>query len=92
VATEVWTLPDCPRCEKVKAALRARGEEFTERDIGKLWAGEDRDVEAMVQLALQGGAAPLVRREGVFLKPGEVEALLAEGDKCSSSSCHTLPR
>jgi glutaredoxin len=46
--TEVWTLPDCPDCEEVKAELRFAGIPFAERSLIKLRKGEILDVNRRI--------------------------------------------
>lgn len=78
----VWTLPDCPRCEKAKAALRAGGLSVTERELRRLRSGEEPDVDAMAQLLLTDETTPLVRANGRFWEPEEIDVLglLREGE------------
>ena len=87
----VWTLPDCPRCEKAKAALRSGGFVPEEKDLRKLRSGDEPDIDAMAHLAMTGGIAPLVRVGERFLEPHEVEALIEGDEACLKSSCHTRP-
>jgi glutaredoxin len=88
----VWTLPDCPRCDKVKAALRAGGRPVCEKNLEKLRSGEEPDVDAMAQLMLTDELAPLVRTDDRFLGLEEIDRLIEEGDGCSNSNCRSLPR
>jgi hypothetical protein len=87
----LWTLPDCPRCDKVKAALRAGGFAPDEKDLRKLRSGEEPDVDAMTHLVMTGEVAPLVRVGDRFLEPDEVDGLIEGDDACLSSNCH-FPR
>ena len=74
--TEVWTLPDCPDCEEVKAELRAVGIPFAERSLIKLRKGEILDVDAMTEVVMRDGKAPMVRVDGRFLSDDELTAFL----------------
>lgn len=75
----VWTLPDCPLCEKAIWVLEKRHRHVTRLSLEKLSKGEEPNVDAMAHLALTGGAAPLVFIDGRFLEPEEVDALIASG-------------
>ena len=77
---EVWTLPDCPRCEEVKTALTEAGFRFVECPLQKLKTGEILNVDAMVQLVMQDNAAPLTRVDGRFVSDVEFEAMLLGTD------------
>jgi glutaredoxin len=68
--TIVWTQEGCPLCERVKEALSDEG--FEERHAEELLSGDDPDVEAMAQLAMQNMELPLVQRGDVFLDPHDV--------------------
>lgn len=74
--TEVWTLPDCPDCERVKVELRAAGIPFAERSLLKLRKGEILDVDAMTEVVMRDGKAPMVRVDGRFLSDNELTAFL----------------
>ena len=74
--TEVWTLPDCPDCERVKTELRAEGIPFAERSLLKLRKGEILDVDAMTEVVMRDGKAPMVRVDGRFLSDNELTAFL----------------
>lgn len=88
----VWTLPDCPRCDKVKTALRSGGFHPVEKDLRRLRSGDEPDVDAMAHLVMTGETAPLVRVGERFLEPGEVEALIGGDDACLKSNCRFHPR
>ena len=88
----VWTLPDCPRCERVKQALRTGGVPVEVRDLRLLRSGEEPDVEAMTQLVMTGEEAPLVCIGGRFLDPEEIAGLMEGRDGCSNSNCHSPHR
>ncbi len=69
----LWTMQDCPNCEKEKKILLAEGYEVRVRDCGAGdWKGlandPDRD-DVMAQLQVQDGAFPVVRIEGKFRRP-----------------------
>jgi glutaredoxin len=74
--TEVWTLPDCPECERVKADLRRAGIPFAERSLPRLRRGEILDVDAMTEVVMRDGKAPMVRVDGRFLNDDELTAFL----------------
>ncbi len=80
---EVWTLPNCPRCEKAKAGLTGAGLAFEERSLDALRRGNIRDVEALAALAMADYQAPLVRMDGRFMERHELVTLMAGcGDGC----------
>jgi len=67
----IWEQEDCPLCENAIALYKAKGIEPDVRCISKLMSGAEEHVDAMVALAMQNNVLPLVRADGVFLKPGE---------------------
>lgn len=75
----IWTLPACTRCSKVVKALRGMGRKIIRHSVDKLRSGEEPDPVAMAALVIGGGIAPIVRIEGMFLDPDEVDALV-EGE------------
>ncbi len=75
----VWRLEDCPRCENAIVALEGAGRKVITRDLQRLVRGDEPDVDAMAHLAMIGGQAPLVRVDGRFLEPHEIEDLVATG-------------
>lgn len=75
---EIWSLPDCPRCDELKAYLKDAGVPFTEKSIASLRAGEIRDDEALVELALNDGTAPLIRVHGQFVTLLALPSILQE--------------
>ena len=77
---ELWTLPGCPRCEEAKSALKTAGIEYVERDIEALQTGGIPDVDAMTNLVMCDGRAPMVRADGRFIDEREFEALLSGTD------------
>ena len=80
---EVWTLPNCPRCEKAKAGLASAGLAFEERSLDALRRGDIRDVEALAALAMADYQAPLVRWDGRFVERHELVTLMAScSDGC----------
>ena len=60
----LYTLPDCPECDRVKEKLTSEGVEFEEKSAAHLTSGIEHDMEAMVQLATQGMAAPVMLVDG----------------------------
>ena len=80
---EVWTLPNCPRCEKAKAELASAGLAFEERSLDALRRGDIRDVEALAALAMADYQAPIVRMDGRFVERHELLTLMAGcGSQC----------
>lgn len=67
---KIWTQDDCPDCEEVKRVLGNIIKEEVPADA--LTSGEERDVDAMVQLAMQNHALPLVKLDGEFIHPQEI--------------------
>ena len=74
---EVWMLPDCPRCHDAMAVLRAAGHEPAAQPIQALRSGETCDVDAMAQLVMTDGLAPMVRVNERFLESEEVDSLIS---------------
>lgn len=74
---EIWTLADCPRCEEAKAALRKAGFNFIERSMEALRKGAILDIDAMAELAMRDGAAPLFRVDDRFISDTEFAAMMA---------------
>ena len=60
----VYSAPSCPRCSAAKNHLEALGYAVEERDAEGLTRGEFKDVEAMAELAVNGGALPVVVVDG----------------------------
>ena len=56
----VYSAPSCPRCSAAKNRLDALGYAVEEREAEGLTSGKYRDVEAMAELAVTGGALPVV--------------------------------
>jgi glutaredoxin len=77
---EIWTMPDCPRCEAAKNALRSAGLGYEERSLEALRKGEILDVDAMTEAVMQGGLAPMIRVDDRFLSDAEFEAMLPGTD------------
>jgi glutaredoxin len=73
---EIWTLADCPRCEAAKNALRSAGLGYEERSLEALRKGEILDVDAMTEVVMRDGLAPMIRIDGRFLSDAEFEAML----------------
>lgn len=63
----LWTLRDCPVCDRVKHCLPEGG--YTELDANALIDGTQKHPEAMVQLAMQDMQLPLVMVNGYFVDP-----------------------
>lgn len=78
---ELWTLPDCPRCEKAGRRLREAGLPYALRSIEALRRGEIQDVDALAYLVLSDGQAPMIRVDGRFVTRAEFEDLLAEAER-----------
>lgn len=78
MTAKVWTLFDCPRCHKAIAALDRRRRKVTCHSLENLVSGEEPDLDAMTQLSICGGIAPLVFLDGRFLSPEEINALISE--------------
>jgi hypothetical protein len=76
---EVWTIPDCCLCEQAKAYLVSNNLPFTERSLLELRRGEINDSDALVELALNDGDAPLIRVNGHFITLLVLPTLLQEG-------------
>ena len=75
---EIWSLPDCPRCDELKAHLMTAGVAFNEKSLVSLRAGEIRDEEALVELAINDGTAPLIRVHGHFITLLALPTILKE--------------
>jgi len=75
---EVWTLPDCPTCEQVEADLTDAGIPFVKRSLIALRDCEITDDDAMAELILRDGAAPLIRVDGRFISVGQIQQYLQE--------------
>jgi glutaredoxin len=56
----VWTNENCPKCDAVKAALKAQGVEIEERPAAGLTNGDEFNPKALKMLAAQNYATPLV--------------------------------
>ncbi|MHC4871020.1 MAG: glutaredoxin family protein [Planctomycetota bacterium] len=61
----IWTQEGCSLCEKVKEIFK--GKDFEERNAEDLINGDDRNVDAMTQLAMQNMELPLVMIDGHFV-------------------------
>ena len=65
----LYVVPDCPLCARVRAWLRRRGLEFTERDV----ANDFGALRAMYKLTRQG-LVPVVQTDaGALVRPDEEE-------------------
>ena len=56
----IYFAPACPRCSTAKNRLEALGYAVEERDAVGLASGQYHDAEAMAELAINGGALPVV--------------------------------
>jgi glutaredoxin len=72
---KIWTQAGCAMCEKVKQHFT--GEGYEESPVTALLSGEDRNEQAMVQLAMQDMQLPLVMVDGQFVNPREILAGVA---------------
>ena len=68
---KLWIAPGCELCVRVRDALLDRGyTEIIERPASDLTSGEDRNHDALVQLAMQNMALPVVWvSDNGFIKP-----------------------
>jgi len=73
---EIWSIDNCPKCEIVKHYLKSMKLTFTEKSLEGLKSGKTKDEEALVELAINDGAAPLIRYEGNFVTESELKMLL----------------
>jgi glutaredoxin-related protein len=73
---QIWTLENCPRCTAVKNALSKQEMDYTVLDMKALQKGDILDVDAMAQLVMTDGVAPMVRVGERFLDDDEIESLL----------------
>lgn len=64
---ELWTLPDCGKCELLKYYLTGKHLPFTEMDLNALRDGAIQDDDALAELALHDNQAPLIRVNGHFV-------------------------
>ena len=75
---ELWTLPGCGTCEQAKAYLVNNQLPFNERSLVALQRGEIKDADALAELALNDGAAPLIRVNGHFVTLLALPTILRE--------------
>jgi glutaredoxin len=61
----IWTQEDCPLCAEAKEYFSEDG--FEERRAEELLQGNERNVDAMAQLAMQNMQLPLVSVDGEFV-------------------------
>lgn len=87
----VWTMPECPRCDRVKETLRAGGFAPLVKELAKLRSGTEPDVDAMAHLIMSGELAPIVLIGGQLLEPDEVDQLIEGNLECLNSNCHIPP-
>ena len=67
----VYSAPSCPRCSAAKNRLEALGYAVEERDAEGLYKGQFKDTEAMAELAVNGGALPVVTVDGRAVREGD---------------------
>lgn len=67
----VYSLPDCFRCNQVKAALKNLGYDVEERSAEALERGEYHDNEALSELTFNDGAVPVVIVDGKAIREGD---------------------
>ena len=77
----IWVVPDCPRCEQVKAAFPDAMVFALHGYLAETWA-DRADVRA--QLAFQDGNAPVVKIGEEFVDVSRLDRL------CADSSCKVL--
>lgn len=79
---EVWSLPDCPKCEEAKAKLHVAGFNVIVRDLEAVQQAKERDVSVLTQVTMQGGAAPVLRIAGdnpdAFITPENLDGWLRQ--------------
>lgn len=75
---ELWTLPGCGNCERTKAYLQANNLPFCEKSLIALQQGMIEDSDALAELALNDGNAPLIRVNGHFVTLLALPTLLQE--------------
>lgn len=61
----IWTQEGCSLCGKIKEMFMENG--FEEKNAEDLISGDNRDIEAMTQLAMQNMELPLVMIDGEFV-------------------------
>ena len=70
---EIWSLPDCERCERALSAIRDSGHEAVVCDLKAVRSADIRDVDVLTQVSLQNGYAPVLRivgeRTDDFIEP-----------------------
>lgn len=64
-------MPDCPRCVNAKNVLTALSYTVIERDVDALVRGEYHDIEALAELSLNGGTAPVVVVDDRAVREGD---------------------
>jgi glutaredoxin len=76
MAAVVWTMKDCPNCEKAKEMLKMANVSFEERNAEGLTNGDEFNPKAVKFFAAQRFAAPLVCFDENFVKIGDLENTL----------------
>ncbi len=66
----LWTQDNCPVCERVKEVFQ--GQDVEEHHAEDLIQGQEKDVDAMAQLAMQDMLVPVVMVDGEFIPPEEI--------------------
>lgn len=64
----IWKQEDCPMCEKAFTHYKELGYDIDTKDVAKLLDGTEPDMDAIVQLSMQGMSVPIVREsEDMFI-------------------------
>ena len=72
----LWTTDDCPKCEEAKALLAASGIEHEIRTGADLTSGAEQNADALVQLAMQDMAMPIIKVDNTYTDLESLRALL----------------
>jgi len=68
----IYTMKNCPECEKVKLVFKETGTSFEEKDLNVLLS-ENTDVDALTQLAMQDMSAPVIKIDNDFIDPSNLK-------------------